>query len=258
MWLLLELQNKFMQLKNAVAPIVLALAGLIILIFGLTNNQTGLFNLGGTVILVSGVIATLSAMDFFSKSIRNIILIALGVIALVLVYVDYKAIKDPLDFQAEKNRRYAHVIQNLKDIREVEMKYKSKYGKFTGSFDTLMQFIKSDSLLVIKSIGTAPDSLNEAQALEQGFIKRDTTYVPVDESVFNDEYLAERKVPFKLDSLPYVPFTNMAFEIQAGFVERGRVKVPVFLVVDAAPFDQYDVLQVGSMKDPSTSGNWGE
>ena len=58
-----------MQLKNAIAPIVLALAGLAILIFGLTNNQTGWFNLGGAAILIAGIVATLSAMDFFSKSI---------------------------------------------------------------------------------------------------------------------------------------------------------------------------------------------
>ena len=247
-----------MQLKNAIAPIVLALAGLAIVIFGLTNNQTGLFNLGGAAILIAGIIATLSAMDFFSKQIRMVILIVLAVISLALTYVDYKAIRDPLDFQAEKDRRYSHVIQNLKDIREVQMKYKSKYGVFTGSLDTMMQFLKSDSLLVVKSIGTAPDSLNEAQALEQGFIKRDTTFIPAGTSIFNEEYLAERKVPFDLDSLPYVPFTSMAFEMQAGFVERGRVKVPVFMVVDAAPFDKYDVLQVGSMSDPSTTGNWGE
>ncbi len=247
-----------MQLKNAIAPIVLAAAGLLIVIFGLTNNQTGLFNLGGAAILISGVIATMSAMDIFTKQIRGIILIVLAVVSLALTYVDYKAIKDPLDFQAEKDRRYAHVIQNLKDIREVQMKYKSKYGKFTSTFDTLMNFIKNDSLLVIKSVGTVPDTLTEAQALEQGILTRDTTKVAAGTSIFNEEYLAERKVPFKMDSIPYVPFTNMSFDMNAGFVERGRVKVPVFQVVDAAPFDQYDVLKVGSMKDPSTAGNWGE
>lgn len=247
-----------MQLKNAIAPIVLAVVGLAILIFGLTNNQTGLFNLGAAAILISGVIATLSAMDIFSKQIRMVILIVLAVVSLALTYVDYKAIKDPLDFQAEKDKRYSHVIQNLKDIREVQMKYKEKYGKFTGSLDTLMTFLKKDSLLVIKSIGTRPDTLTEQQAIEMNIIKKDTTKVPAGSSIFNEEYLKERKVPFYLDSLPYVPYTSMAFEMQAGFVERGRVKVPVFMVVDAAPYDIYDVLKVGSMTDPSTAGNWGE
>ena len=163
-----------MQLKNAVAPIVLAVAGLAILIFGLTNDQTAWFNLGGAAILIAGIVATLSAMDFFSKSIRMIILLALVVVSIALAFVDYKAIKDPLDFQAEKQKRYAHVIQNLKDIREVQMKYKEKYGKFTGGLDTMMNFLKNDSILVIKSVGTAPDTLTEAKAIELGIKKRDT------------------------------------------------------------------------------------
>ncbi len=247
-----------MQLKNAVAPIVLAVAGLAILIFGLTNDQTAWFNLGGAAILIAGIVATLSAMDFFSKSIRMIILLALVVVSIALAFVDYKAIKDPLDFQAEKQKRYAHVIQNLKDIREVQMKYKEKYGKFTGGLDTMMNFLKNDSTLVIKSVGTAPDTLTEAKAIELGIIKRDTTAIPAGVSIFNEEYLADRKVPFNLDSLPFVPFTKMAFSMDAGHVVRGRVKVPVFKVRDAAPYDIYDVLQVGSMDDPSTAGNWGE
>lgn len=248
-----------MQLKNAIAPIVLAVAGLAILIFGLTNNQNGWFQFGGAAILTVGIVAILIAMDILNTTGKMIGVIGVLIIfAVSLAYLDFKAIKDPLDFQEEKDKRYSHVIQNLKDIREVQMKYKSKYGVFTGSLDTMMQFLKSDSLLVVKSIGTAPDSLTEAQALEQGFIKRDTTFIPAGTSIFNEEYLAERKVPFNLDSLPFVPFTSMAFEMQAGFVERGRVKVPVFMVVDAAPFDKYDVLQVGSMSDPSTAGNWGE
>lgn len=247
-----------MQLKNAIAPIVLAVVGLAILIFGLTNNQTAWFNLGGASILIAGIVATLSAMDFFSKSIRMIILLVLVVVSIALAFVDYKAIKDPLDFQAEKEKRYAHVIQNLKDIREVQMKFKEKYGKFTGGLDTMMNFLKNDSLLVIKSVGTAPDTLTEAQAIELGIIKRDTTAIPAGVSIFNDDYLKDRDVPFNLDSLPFVPFTRMAFKMEAGQVVRGRVKVPVFMVVDAAPFDIYDVLQVGSMDDPSTAGNWGE
>jgi|TARA_B110000093_G_C12943871_1_gene399208 ABC-type multidrug transport system fused ATPase/permease subunit len=247
-----------MQIKNAIAPIVLAFAGLAILLFGLTNTQTGWFNFGGSAILLVGIIATLSTLDLFSKSTRLIVFALLVVVSIGLMFVNYKSIKDPLDFQAEKNKRYSYVIQNLKDIREVQMKYKEKYGKFTSELDTMMTFLKNDSILVIKSVGTAPDTLTEAQAIELGIIKRDTTAIPAGISIFNTEYLGDRKGTFHIDSLPFVPFSRMAFKMNAGHVERGRVKVPVFKVTDAAPFDIYDVLQVGSMVDPSTAGNWGE
>lgn len=247
-----------MQLKNSIAPLVISVFGLGILIFGLTNDQTGLFNLGAAAILIAGIIATLSSMDIFNKGTRMGILGLLIVVAVALTWFDYKVIKDPLDFQQEKERRYTYVIQNLKDLREVQMNYKEKYGKFAGSMDTLMNFIKNDSVLIISSRGTVPDTLTETQALEQGIIVRDTSKVPAQLSIFNDKYLLDRKVPLIIDSLPYVPFSTMAFEVQAGNVERGRVKVPVFLIVDTAPFDINDVLQVGSMTEPSTAGNWGE
>jgi len=34
------------------------------------------------------------------------------------------------------------------------------------------------------------------------------------------------------------------------------VKVPVFQATDSKPFDPRDPMQVGSMSDPKTNGNW--
>ena len=44
------------------------------------------------------------------------------------------------------------LIEQLKDIRKAQNAYKDVNNKYTGSFDTLISFIKSDSMPMIKSI----------------------------------------------------------------------------------------------------------
>ena len=245
-------------LKKIYISLIITVIGLFLLIWGFINNQLPLFNLAAAIISVVGIIATLSSIDVFSKKNRSAILFGLIGISLVLTYLNYKAIKNPLDFQEEKNRRYQYVIQNLKDLRQAELAYKSQYGKYIGDIDSLIEFIKTDSLLVIKQNGTVPDGMTLIQAVDSGHVFIDTTKVPAAINIFDEKYLLERKVPFSLDSLNYVPFTYSKFLVEATIIERGKVKVPVFLITDTQPFSELEVLMVGSLVDPTTSGNWGE
>ena len=79
-----------------------------------------------------------------------------------------------------------------------------------------MTFLKNDSVMVIKSIGSVPDGLTKELALDSGYLKIDTTFVLANMSIYNKNYLAQRKVPFNLDSLPYVPFSREKFSVEAG------------------------------------------
>lgn len=245
-------------IKKTYWALIFVIAGFIFLFFGFSNDQTPLFKLASAIFIISGIVAMLSTLDLLSKSLRMVVLVGLMIISLGLTWLDYKAIKDPLDFQKERDYRYSFVIENLKDIREAQSSYKNVYGKYCGDIDTLLYFVQYDSMPVIKSTGNVPDTLTLSQALEQGIVKMDTSFAPAFNTIFNEKYLSERKGEFKLDSLAYVPFTSSKFSLEAGFIERGKVKVPVFLCMDSEPFDRSKVLQVGSMEDPTTSGNWGE
>lgn len=245
-------------LKKISAPLIIALIGLFVLIWGTIGGQPPLFKFGAFIFLIVGVIAILSSMDVFSKQIRMVILLALVALSVALGWLDYAAIKDPLDFQKEKNRRYQYVIQNLKDLRQIEIAYKSQYGRYLGDIDSLVEFVNNDSLLVIKQNGTVPDGMTLIQAIDSNHVTIDTSKVPAAITIFDAKYLADRKVPFSLDSLAYVPFTYSKFLAEAAIIERGKVKVPVFLITDTEPFSKNEVLMVGSLVDPSTSGNWGE
>ena len=50
----------------------------------------------------------------------------------------------------------------LYEVITAQVAYKSVYNKYTGSFDTLIAFIKSDSLPLVKMEGRLTDSMLEA------------------------------------------------------------------------------------------------
>jgi hypothetical protein len=157
---------------------------------------------------------------------KTVLQIVLALIIVVLVYALFKSIQTPIEFRRVKNQRYEATIQRLKEIRTAELAYKDEYGEFTASFDTLINFIKNDSLSVIKAIGRIPDEMLEAgmtelEALARGIIQRDTIKVAIKDSLFDDE--------FNPDLLWNVPYTdNDSFRLGAKTVESGNVDVEVF------------------------------
>ncbi|UTW61370.1 hypothetical protein KFE98_15300 [bacterium SCSIO 12741] len=245
-------------LKKIIVPTLLTLTGIGFLSFAFATGQNQFFILSAVGLILIGAISYMSALNMLNKGSRMIVIILLAVMVFGGSFMVYKSIKDPVDFKNERDRRYAYVIQNLKDLREAQLKYKIVNGKFANDMDSLVFFIKNESFPQIKSIGNVPDTLTRQQAIEQGILVLDTTEVPAHEAIFNSKYMDGRKIPLVIDSLPYVPFTSTVFEMESGFIERGKVKVPVFQITDASPFDKYKVLMVGSMTDPTTSGNWGE
>ena len=194
-------------------------------------------------------------------------------INLILAYFVYNSINSEVEFQKSAKVRIAENVQQLKDIRAIQVAYKSKYQGFSDNFDSLMLFLNTDSIAVIKSEGEAPDSLTELQALEAGIISRDTAYVDAKSHIFNADYMATRNEQYPLNSnqLRYIPYTNQKeWEIDAGSIEKGEVVVQVFEVsatykdvligLDAEnkKYDLASSLRVGSMSEASLNGNWGE
>jgi hypothetical protein len=153
--------------------------------------------------------------------------VVLIILAIVLTYEIYDTVRRPIDFQKEKNKRYEAVINKLKDIRKAELAYKDVKGRFTGSWDTLLTFVKTDSLPLVRKIGSLTDSMidagwTEERALREGKIIRDTVKVAVLDSVFGKNY--------PIDRLPYIPNTkNKKFFLGATKVKTGSgVDVAVF------------------------------
>lgn len=208
---------------------------------------------------------------------KTVIQIALFIVAVVLTYFIYRSIQEPLEFEKAKDARYAATIERLKDIRKAELAYKDVYGKFTGSWDTLINFVKYDSVLNVRKIGELTDSMIEAgiserKAIKMGLLIRDTIKVPVLGTVFPANYNAD-----KLKIVP-VPGEPTEFHLGATVIITGSgIPVPVFeakahnnvilrglnpqLIINLneqrRTNEKYPGLKVGSLTEAvNNAGNW--
>ena len=198
------------------------------------------------------------------KTVYQILLFA---VIVVLSYFIYEGIMNPIRFEKEKNKRYNKTIERLKEIRTAELAYRLENNKFTGSFDTLIHFVKFDSFNVVKQVGSMDDSI----AVAKGLVYRETIKISVLDSLFKKGYA--------VDSLRHVPYAgNAEFELKAGHLETGSgIKVQVFeakahndiilkgldrqLVVNEndlrKKLERYPGLQVGSLTEfTNHAGNW--
>lgn len=211
---------------------------------------------------------------------KLIIQIVLAGIIISLGYKCYQSIMVPQRFQVIKNHRYELITQRLKDIRTAQEAFKEVYGKYTPSFDTLINFIKDDSIKVVRSIGSLSDDdlekgITEAQAIKEGKIIRDTVKVAAAGNVFPKE--------FEVDEIRYVPFTKRQHQFKMGsttiWTDSG-IEVPVFeaYVTNMVIFEdlrnefneellqengerirlkKFAGLKVGSLKEANNNvGNW--
>ncbi|MFW6095132.1 MAG: hypothetical protein ACOC8S_01695 [Bacteroidota bacterium] len=157
---------------------------------------------------------------------KTVIQIILAIVIIGLGYGLYRSIQTPIEFEREKDKRYEATIQKLREIRGAQIAYRNEHGKFTGSFDTLINFIRGDSLRIVRKIGYIPDSLleegmTEKEALREGIIERDTVKMAVKDSLFGEDYDAK--------DMWRVPSTdNDSFEMAAKVVESGGMDVPIF------------------------------
>ncbi len=201
---------------------------------------------------------------------KKLIQVALLILTIALGYFLVESILNPIRFKKEKDMRYTAVVQNLRDIRTAQNAYKEVYGEYMGSMDTLINFVKYDSLVLIKKIGEIPEDLlgqiTEREAIEKGMISRDTMRISVLDSIFADGYA--------IDSLRFIPYAlDKVFEMGAGEVVTGsKLKVKVFeakapsvYILQGMDWQQivnlndgldYQGLKVGSLTEPNTSGNW--
>ncbi|MAY83124.1 MAG: hypothetical protein CMP59_03240 [Flavobacteriales bacterium] len=192
------------------------------------------------------------------KIVINIVLV---VAALVLAYFIYDGVNQKIEFQKKAESRRLVVQERLLNIVTAQKEFKTQKGRYAGNFAELEHFLKTDSLRIIKAIGTVPDSLTEAEAVERGIVIRDTNLVPAI-SIFEG-------MDISVDSLKYIPFSEgNTFKMQADVIEKNKVNVNVFeasakfadvyngLKTRNEDVDLEEVLKVGSMTEPITTGNW--
>ena len=253
-----------------IIPVFIILLGSLVLISGIQNNQNIFFLLGGAGLVVAGLITGLFMLSYerIPKLVFTILLILfIPTIALYFVF-NFNSINDPISFENEYNKRSEVVKERLLNISEVQVAYRSVYGQYTGSFDTLINFITEGNLVLIQRVNKTPkgleDEFTEEQLINKGYITFDTLYKNVKDSLFKDN------PDFNPENIKYIPFSNpkRVIEMEATKIDRSNVKMPVFVAkapkiyylhgLDEEYIKRDDIidLQVGSLTEPIRDGNW--
>ncbi len=134
---------------------------------------------------------------------KKIFQIILGVVIVALCYVIYKQISTPISFNKELDARKAQVIDRIKDIRTAERAFKSKYQRFTGTFDSLENFILNDTLELERKIVDEDDSVAMAMLKKSGRKNIEKFKVAVIDTIFSPKKLTAEDVK----NLRFIPGT---------------------------------------------------
>ena len=135
---------------------------------------------------------------------KKIAQIILAVAIVALVYVIYDQISTPIKFDDELKAKKAQVIDRIKDIRTAQRAFKSKYQRFTGSFDTLTNFILQDTLELERKIVDEDDSVAMAQLKKMGKKNVEKFKIAVIDTIFSPKRLSKQDV----EQLRYIPGTD--------------------------------------------------
>ena len=230
-------------------------------------------------------------MNGFLKKLLTWLVLPAIIVVLVLVIIN--SIMQPVKFNKEKDYRSEIAIQQLKDIRTLEVAFKSVNNRFTASIDSLVDFYNNGEMEVTMQIGSNDDSLAVAHTEQIKKANRKITaadlYKLYQEGDKNLVFSVKSKVPVKesvltdredlnLSQLKYIPFSGGEEVITDAIIKTvSGVQVPLFeakmpykallkgldnqlrINLDAERRDQnkYEGLQVGSVTAPNNNaGNW--
>ena len=162
------------------------------------------------------------------------VLFAVGVLA--LTYWLYVIISTPIKFENEQKTREAAVISRIKDIRNAERQFKSKYQRFTADFDTLINFVLTEEMEGERKKIDEDDSVAMAQAKKKygrKFKNVEKFTYSVKDSLF--KHLSVEQVK----ELRYIPYSNnVEYILNAGMLTtESKVVIPV--VECRAPYTQF-------------------
>ncbi|WP_158838253.1 hypothetical protein [Polaribacter sp. L3A8] len=225
-------------------------------------------------ILAAVLVAVLLAIvivKFLPLKLRWIASILLLALTVFLVSKIYYGIMEPIIFNKTKVVKYNKVINNLKIIRDAEVKHFEVTGTYTKDKAALIQFIDTAKLALTET-KTIVEKENRGGGIIIDVEKRQTDtigYEPVSKYFKGKNYKEMFKVP---------GVAGKEFEIEVGTVEKvpGMV-VPTFYVksnktdilkgmnesllkqeLEQMATDQIkgEFVSVGSLDEVSSGGNW--
>ncbi|MBR1700169.1 MAG: hypothetical protein IJ714_10380 [Bacteroidales bacterium] len=181
--------------------------------------------------------------------------ILLAALICLLVWLTVKSVQKPVKFNNELKARSEVGIQRLKDIRTLQVAFKSVNGRFSPSVDSLKMFYENGKMDIVMQIGSHDDSLAVAntEAIKKAVQKANPRLRGADlnaklSEAYLDAYKAGQKVVFStvteipvkdtlfhnrpdfcIDSLAFIPFSGkQRTEMESTVKMVSGVQVPLF------------------------------
>ena len=162
---------------------------------------------------------------------KTITQIVLAIVVVVLAYMLYDSLMTPVRFDETRIAREKAVIERISDIRSAQRGYKQVHGKYTGSFDTLINFVLTAEMQFERQLVSSDDSVGLAQLKKAKKKNVEKFTVKAIDTLFG----AKKLTPAQVQELRYIPFSDkgengqkIEFTMGANKVEVGNVSVPVF------------------------------
>jgi len=192
-----------------------------------------------------------------------------------LGYLVFNSVYDPIQFNKVKEKRYAKVIERLKDVRAAQLAHQEITGTFAKDFDNLVTFIDTAEFVLTQRRDSTilDEEYRKAFGVDRqkDIVIIDTLgYASVKDSLF-------KKSDYKEMMFVPVDGVDAKFEMNAGSVTKNDNKIPVFeakvnksiilhdqdkdLVMQEKQVVSVDgvngaFIRVGSMEEVNTTGNW--
>ena len=227
-----------------------------------------------------------------NKAVKTIVSILLLFVIAGLAYAIVRSIQQPVNFNKAVKAREAVGIQRMKDIRDLQVAYKSVHGKFASTIDSLILFYNTGKMDVLLQVGSHDDSLAVAntealrkankkitqEELYQRYLNGEQVIATLKTTLNVKDTLFRSRTNFVPDSLKYIPFSGKQLtEMEATIKKVSGVDVPLFearmpykkllkgldnqlrinLDAEKRAQNRYEGLQVGSISAPNNNaGNW--
>ena len=186
---------------------------------------------------------------------------------IVLVYLNYESVMEPVRFQNEVERRESVAIDRLVSIRTLQEAYKTQNRRFLSSTDSLIDFYKNGQITIVRQIGSMDDSV----AVAEGRVSRDSIDIFVRDTLLKGKGAV-------IDSISFIPYSGgKRISMESVIRKVSGIEIPLFeatisyddllngldrqlivnLKAEKEDMRQYPGLKVGDIENPNNNaGNW--
>ncbi len=208
---------------------------------------------------------------------KPVLMGVLWILIIFLAYITFMSVYGEIQFNKVKEKRYAKVINNLVDIRDSQLAFRERKGKFTDNYNELINFIENGKFIITQRRDST--IIDEELTKRYGGVEttREITIIDTLDQVSVRDSLFKNSTRYKtMMNVPFAP-EGTKFTLKAGAIGEEDKKEAVFqasvlkklVLHDQNPdyiykenqvvsVEEIDgkTIHVGSMEEVKVIGNW--